>query len=273
LNLEEQYIGFFKSHPLWFNEEFGMKSFDFSGISGIPIPTKISDLNLNPNEVLGKRVEHFFRLALQQSINYHLIAYNEQIFDDKITLGELDFIIFDRRDNRYIHVELVFKFYLYDSSIPEEIDRWIGPNRKDTLPFKLKKLKQKQFPLLYHTASQAILEKHNIPIENISQEACYLAHLFLPFSKPKLIPKKVNSKCVAGYWIAISDFKGEDFTNFKFHLPLKKYWMVDPKLNKEWSSYTTILENINLQIEQKKSPLLWVKNNEDQFFKLFVVWW
>jgi len=54
-------------------------------------------------------------------------------------------------NNKPIHLEIIYKFYLYDPSIGlTQLDHWIGPNRRDSLVKKLTKLKQKQLPLLYH---------------------------------------------------------------------------------------------------------------------------
>ena len=61
-----------------------------------------------------------------------------KIIVDKITIGEIDCLI--EYLNKYIHLEIVYKFYLYDEHINTgELDHWIGPNRKDSLVFKLNK--------------------------------------------------------------------------------------------------------------------------------------
>ena len=38
-----------------------------------------------------------------------------------------------KKRDKYIHIEMQYKFYLYDESFENEIDRYIGPNRNDTL--------------------------------------------------------------------------------------------------------------------------------------------
>ena len=91
---------------------------------------------------LGKLMEHFVLLDLQASEHTHLISSNVQIFNGKTTIGELDCLLIQA--GIPIHLEIVFKFYLYDPALPQELHRWIGPNRNDTLIFKLKKLKEKQ---------------------------------------------------------------------------------------------------------------------------------
>jgi hypothetical protein len=59
---------------------------------------------------------------------------NIQVIEDKKTIGEIDFIIEDKNTKQVIHMELAYKFYLFDPSISSEpINNWIGPNRDDSL--------------------------------------------------------------------------------------------------------------------------------------------
>ena len=52
---------------------------------------------------------------------------------------------------RNFHLEYSYKFYLFDHKLEQPfINCWIGPNKKDGLNQKLKKLKENQLPLLHH---------------------------------------------------------------------------------------------------------------------------
>jgi len=69
-------------------------------------------------------------------------------------VGELDCLIL--RDKKPIHLEVIYKFYLYDASVGDtEIAHFIGPNRKDSLIEKLTKLQEKQLPILKQTLNLA----------------------------------------------------------------------------------------------------------------------
>src|SRR5690606_12766576 len=127
--------GFLDTPPLWFkNELFNLQQFEFPQASLLSKETILAGSpSLLTNFVLGKRSESFFELALTHSEGFQVIAQNIQIQREKITLGEIDFLIEDCTGNRQFHVELVCKFYLYDPSLDRELDRWIGPNRKDSL--------------------------------------------------------------------------------------------------------------------------------------------
>ena len=53
--------------------------------------------------------------------------------------------------NQLIHLEVSYKFYLYDENLGKlESEKWIGPNKRDSLVQKTAKLKSKQLPILFH---------------------------------------------------------------------------------------------------------------------------
>ncbi|MBQ4822760.1 DUF1853 family protein [Aquimarina sp. MMG016] len=274
MSLEKQYLGFLKSKSLWNDRNlFGLHQFNFEELSIKAKIPNVLHLEIRKNEVLGKRVEHFFGHLITSSDRLQLIANNIQVFSAKITIGELDFIVKDFIEEKVLHIELIYKFYLYDPEIEGELERWIGPNRKDTLLQKIEKLKQKQLPLLYKEETKPHLKDLNLNHKNITQQVCYLANLFVPFSIKENILPHINNNCIVGYWIKVNDFTPEKYNASLFYLPEKKDWLVQPEYGESWHSYETILQQMHTQLEQKKSPLLWMKNNGDIYSRLFVVWW
>ena len=75
-----------------------------------------SDLEIPERLMLGKRAERYFSEWIKQSDSYELIAENIQIIENKQTLGEFDFITRRLLDNQLIHIELIYKFYLFTVS-------------------------------------------------------------------------------------------------------------------------------------------------------------
>ncbi|MFC4025994.1 DUF1853 family protein [Zunongwangia endophytica] len=222
--------------------------------------------------VLGKRVERFFEFQISNSAKFEVLLSNIQIIEDKKTLGELDFILKEKNTNQHIHVELVYKFYVYDPSFKNELSRWIGPNRKDSLLEKIDKLKSKQLPLLYKKKTQDILSGKNIATKNIVQKVCYKASLFVPKKLLGSTFTKINNDCIKGYYITFNEFASNEYETNYFYSPQKQFWPVDPIKNETWFSYQEILSQIIKFIENKKAPLVWMKTNKgiEQFF---VVWW
>ncbi|WP_298311813.1 DUF1853 family protein [uncultured Aquimarina sp.] len=273
MSIKQQYAGFLDSNVLWKNVSlFELSQFDLQ-ISDDFIPNELP-IQISENEVLGKRVEHFFEYFINSSKNYKIILKNLQIFKDKITIGELDFLLEDQQQNQLLHIELIYKFYLYDPKKSESVlERWIGPNRNDSLLEKVTKLKEKQLPLLYRSETIATLQKLDIEPNNILQKVCFFGNLFVPLSYQNKKISHLNNDCIVGYWIHSEEFTEEKYGSCLYYIPQKKDWVTDPKLNEIWYPFTSILDKLNTQLIKKKSPLLWIKSNEDSFSKCFVVWW
>ncbi|GAA4276191.1 DUF1853 family protein [Aquimarina mytili] len=272
--LKQQYAGFLNSAAIHnFDSFLGLALFDFNVISKSSLLPNSINLTISDNEVLGKRIEHFFEYCVSASQNYQIIAKNIQIFKQKITIGELDFLIKDLIKEEILHIELIYKFYVYDPDINEEMHRWIGPNRKDSLLQKIEKLKNKQFPLLYKNETKEVLKELNIELNRVKQQACYLVNLFVPYSLKHETFTYINNDCIIGYWIKFKDFNSKRYTSKQFHIPIKQNWIVNPKYCDTWFSYDDIYKQLHLQYAQKKSPLLWMNNGDGSFERFFVAYW
>lgn len=269
-NLKTQFLGFMNT-PALFTELNGLKQIqlDIDEIKDFDF-TKLS---VRDNLTMGVRIERFFEFYIQQSKNYDLIKNNIQIINNKQTLGELDFILYDKKANKYLHVEHVYKFYLYDDSIPSEIDRYIGPNKNDTLTKKLAKLKNKQLPLLYKNETQEYLD--GLDTNSFEQKICLKGNIFVP---PHLLGKDipiVNNSCVRGFYINREEFVGqEQYKEYEYFLPTRNDWVSDCSTNNTWISFDKAIEEIDLLLVREKSPLVWLKNKKDNTTQsFFVTWW
>ncbi len=273
--LELQFQGFLAIPRLWFkNGLFNLTQFEFPQPPLLSGETLLEESpSLLTNFVLGKRAESFFSLSLAHSEGFNVLAQNIQIQARKITLGEIDFLIEDTVQGRRCHVELVCKFYLYDPSLERELERWIGPNRKDSLLEKIEKLKQKQFPLLYKPETAGYLSELNLRSEELEQEVCFKAHLFIPRDLKDKTFEHINPQCISGVWIHFEEFTQRDYGNFEFLSPKKQDWFIAPKFGEDWVSYSEIKESLGEMILQKRSPLLWIRKNKQEYEQLFVVWW
>ncbi|WP_373058854.1 DUF1853 family protein [Zunongwangia sp. H14] len=268
--IKEQLLGFWSTPPLWKKDQFGMKQFHF--------PKKDKEFNgldsvYSSHNILGKRMESFFKHLINFTPDYELIASNIQIHREKITIGEIDFLLKNPLQKKFYHVELVYKFYVYDPEIQNETERWIGPNRRDTLLQKIKRLKENQFPLLFRPETEEFLENHNLDPSEILQEVCFKAQLFLPKKLKKDTFSHINKECISGYWIKAGEFRGAPYENALFYSPKKPDWPVDPMHNKIWYSYSEIIEQVNVFLLKKRSPLIWMKTSEENYEKFFLVWW
>ena len=244
----------------------GLQTFDLSALN---LATDM-EFQLPTNVRLGHLVEKIVSELIKASTNYKLLYENVQIIEDKKTIGEIDFIIQNENTKQLIHLELAYKFYLFDPSISSEpINNWIGPNRNDSLKEKLEKLKTKQFPLLYHNCTKSIF--NTIVVDDVSQALCLLVSLFIPYDyKANFSP--IYEKAIKGYYINMETFISLDNPSKTYYLPPKKEWGMDPAENEIWNHFNDIEKHITNAINEKQAPLCWQKD-KDSYLEFFIVWW
>lgn len=253
------------NHLLLVNELLNVSEFN---IENFEIGNKdISSLILKSLR-FGKRLERFFEFAIEHHSDYKILANSIQVLNEKITIGELDFIIQDIRSLDIYHVEITNKFYLCDNKIENENNRWIGPNRNDSLTNKIEKLKNKQFLLLHNIHTQKKLTNLGIDCKNIIPKINFKAQLFLPLSEYEGI-----SRSIAGFYVSKIEFENEKYNSHQYFLPEKHDWQVHPRYCENWFSYVDIKPEIELYLTKRKSPMIWMKVNEHKFEKIFIVWW
>lgn len=273
IRLYRQYQGFLATPSLWEGKNIvGVHQFEFSG--GQENSAAIQAVKIPQHIVLGKRVECFFAAAIRQSLDYRLLASNIQIFEDKKTLGEFDFFIEDTRKHQQLHIELVYKFYVYDPSIDEELNRWIGPNRKDSLTQKIHRLQKHQLPLLYQKESRSTLKKFDLNTENILQKVCFKANLFLPKKEYNKPFSYLNTRCLVGYWLSFEEFTKSEYGGYTFALPEKQDWLIKPQhYTTIWQSFDEVYSAIQNTVANQKSVLVYMKKDTQTYEQFFVVWW
>lgn len=262
---QKRYEGFLETPFLWKNKTIhSLEQFKI-----VPKPAKI-DLEISKPLRLGKYVERFVAFELEQQPNISVLAENIQIQDGKCTIGELDCLLL--KNNKPIHLEIIFKFYLYDATVGHsEIDHFIGPNRKDALVTKLNKLKNKQLPLLHSNTCKPYLEKLGLTPKTITQQVYFKAQLFVPFSQPDIELTDLNPDCIAGFYINFNEL--QQFKTCKFYIPQKPDWLLRPHSHVNWLNFSDFNMATSTYFEQQFSTLFWVKFYNGTLKKAFLVWW
>jgi len=220
--------------------------------------------------ILGKRMERFMHWQIEQSGLFDVVSAGLQITEEGVTIGELDFLIKERKSGVPVHLEMAYKLYLYR---PDEIsidDRWTGPNLRDNLYRKIDKLKTRQFTLLQHPATKQLLKAMDLNEAVISQQLCLKTQLYLPLGNPEL-PKGIHPHQVAGYWIRPEQLKL--YASCQFFVPKKLNWSILPEDWTEWFSYNEAEKQILQLLGEKFSPLCWIRKSNGQCQRIFVVWW
>lgn len=264
---ELQYNGLLKTPNLWPSSAvFGLKQFQFKNHQfSFPNSSNFKEIRL------GKRVEELLSFQFKHSDDIDIISENLQIKNEKITIGELDFLL--KNKSKYIHLEVVYKFYLYDPNINSinSLEHWIGPNRKDTLSYKLNKLKEKQLPLLYSNQCKVALESLKMDIEQIEQFVCYKAQLYLPFENNAIDIEPLNKACIKGFYLSYSNI--EILKGYQFYIPKKLDWLIIPHNNIDWQSFDEIRHQLSIYINAERSPMVWLKSATGKPSKCFITFW
>lgn len=265
-NIQLQFEGFCKTPSLWKNDAiFNLHQFKFNNHLITTFEAEIPKFLR-----LGKRVERFVAHQLKQDTAISILAENIQIQQEKTTVGEIDFLL--KENENTIHLEVVYKFYLYDNTAGStEIEHFIGPNKRDSLLEKLTKLQQKQLPLLYNTYTKPLLNKLKLRVEEIQQKVLFKAQLFFPYNTEIPELKQLNPNCIAGFYI--SSNKIDIFKNCKFYIPSKTNWLQQIQTQVDWLTYTKFIPKIEAILNEKTSPLCWIKQPNGEVQKIFIIWW
>lgn len=263
-HIQDRFIGFLKIPSLWHGELNGLIQFDYS------FDKQKFDSFINPKLRLGKYVEQFISFCLKNDSEFTDIVENIQIQNEKITVGEIDYL-FKKLAVPY-HLELSCKFYIVDFTRGnEEIEFCIGPNNKDSLVEKLTRIQNHQLPLLHKDITLQYLENINFDPSKAIQRVLFKCQLFLPLNLLDYRFKKLNNECIYGFYIQHNELK--KFSNHKFHIPTKKDWLISPHTNVNWMEYESFRTEIQTHMKRENSPMCWLKTNTGELTKFFVLWW
>jgi len=264
----EQCVGFLNTPPLWNNEQFGIRQFEFPYLELNDFRSAAVSYKMR----LGHQMEALFNQLVVRTFRYEILLHNLVIREGKKTIGEIDFILKDVETSKIIHVELTYKFYIIDTSISEPIHRLIGPSRRDMFFTKMEKIKNQQFPLLHSVeGAKAMLDK-GVNHRDIEHQCCFKAQLFIPLGISAVHIRPLNKACIAGFWLRFDNFKTKEFESYQYYIPYKSEWVVMPHNDVAWQSHYEIIMDINMQRLKENSPMVWMRKSETEFEKFFVVW-
>lgn len=179
---------------------------------------------------LGLYFEALLRFFLIQGhhdgvCQYRLIAHNIPVHKNKITLGEMDFIL-ESNSGELIHLETAVKFYLYCNNnnlphmdnTPPSWHHWIGPNARDRLDIKLARMLNHQLILPSKTETHKALNNLNIAPSRVTSQHLLCGRLYKPLIISNLeinqtehtninLPKSTNNKTLISNWLHINEAK------------------------------------------------------------------
>lgn len=188
------------------------------------------DAAINFDQKLGHLYEDALEALINGSPSLSFLASHVQIFDtNKRTLGEMDFILFDRVNGRHIHLELAVKFYL----ARETSDGWQfpGPNANDNWQRKLDHMQQHQLILSQMPEARSLLHAR-FNIETIEAQQLVYGCLFVPFdcdAPPQ--PQSMSVDRQEGRWLYVAQWAGHFDGVEEVLLIPKPLWPVEISLD------------------------------------------
>ena len=90
--------------------------------------------------LVGKKFEALLKFWFSYSPWFELKASSVQLIRDGRTVGEMDFIVFDKYSEELLHIEAACKYYYSRGGLSTWSDWW-GPNHADRLDIKMEKFK------------------------------------------------------------------------------------------------------------------------------------
>lgn len=168
-------------------------------------PKQLADPHPKSRQRLGHYYEDLVSDYLTSTRHITDIKRNIQVFDEKRTVGEYDFIV-THQDNQTTHLECAIKFYLCTGD-GSELSQYVGPNRKDRLDKKWHALTERQIQLSDTAAGKQALTKlglHSQPNKQILIQGM----LFYPYLQPvpTAFAADINPKHLKGWWIKQKDY-------------------------------------------------------------------
>lgn len=202
---------------------------------------------------LGLYFEHLLAFYFtyypnQNNPRFQVLAKNYQVQKLRRTLGEFDFIIYDKDLGKTIHLETSLKFYLGHKALVDDIPNnlpyynwhhWVGPNKQDTLAKKMIHLKKKQLPLSQSPLGLSALKQLkglSLPLE---RRLLFSGRFYFPRDLKIEIPS-YSQTSTKHWWTKLNRLieRPEQLSSGHFYCILpRSYWL---------SEFSTITECDNL---------------------------
>jgi hypothetical protein len=209
---------------------------------------------------LGIYYETLWRFYFSQQSEWELLHHNLQVERKGITLGAFDFLC--RRGSEYWHIETAVKFYLCNTTNPDDArdwHHWIGPASHDRLDLKLAHLHQHQLPLHQTVEATAQLQTLYPEATEWKTGLCLQGYLFSP-ALTSYGPAFSRENHSNGYWWHLHDFLQYLHTHIDTQwIILERQRWLSPAHTKDKSELVQgadLTQQLQKQIGEMKRPLL-----------------
>lgn len=162
--------------------------------------TRPRELAEPPHPRLGYYFERLYECVLTQLLGWELVARNLQVREaGGRTLGELDFVVRDPESGVVEHHEIAVKFYL---GYPQggAGTRWYGPNSRDRLDLKARRLLDHQSRSGERPETRALLAELGVR-GPVVPRVFMPGYLFYPAGQVVRLPAFVPRDHLRGHWL------------------------------------------------------------------------
>ena len=209
---------------------------------------------------LGSYFEALWEFFFLQEPRFEVIAKNLQIRDAHHTLGEFDFIIFDKHANKYLQLELAIKFYLgcsAENSHPYTDGKhlWIGPQARDRLDLKIARALEHQLTLHRHPLAQRQLQA--LGVDAVEPLWLFKGYLFQPHHALPL-PDYIVDTNKHAHWVSLEQLPAVLNDDHPWQLLHKRHWPAPPYAENIDKPLTVneLVEQLNVIIKRENRPCL-----------------
>lgn len=202
---------------------------------------------------LGLYFEDLVRIYLKYFVQPVELKSNIQVFHDKTTVGEYDFLL-ALKDGSKIHLETAVKFYLCTNPDgPDSYRDFIGPNRKDCLANKWQRLLEHQLSL--SATAPGMHQASSMGLQPDQSNLLLKGYLFYPFEcwqAASSIPS-LNPAHGRGWWLPVSRAAELAHHPYRYAILMKPFWLSSAVL--KWHA-TQDLSGLSEDLRRATVPLL-----------------
>ena len=229
-----------------------------------------SPYTLDFDQKLGHLYEDALAELISNSATLELIARNLQIFYAiGRTLGELDYVVYDRVSKNQIHIELAVKFYL--GVLQKGTWHFPGPDPRDNWHRKLERMRTHQFQLAKTSEARAYLHE-KFGIETIETQQLIYGRLFDPIdcADRSQLPA-MAADALRGRWLYVRDWQKYFPDEPEIRVIPKQLWPVELS-HEAWALFEPISVKNLLQIATERCTLFTTADADEPTFLVPDTW-
>lgn len=210
-----------------------------------------------PQRRLGFYFERLYQVMLEELLGWPLLLKNQQIQSSGRTIGELDFVVHNRANDRIEHHEIAIKFYLGVPG-PTGSALWYGPNARDRLDLKTSRLLEQQCRRTQLPETLALLAESQI-VGPLTPQIFMPGYLFYPDDPQVVAPGYVPKEHLRGRWMYARNATTLDTSNWAV---LNKPHWIGNWLQSTRPNAEHTLEALE-RVESKRTPQLFAMMQQD----------